>query len=194
MPLLVNPFYFGEIGTITVGVARKNENAWSRLVGTAIQMANNVFNAYEPSVAWSWAFSSAKAGYKDPDAPEGSNAYIVDWRGEDNGRWNLCQSDWDAVFVPVSKAKSWATGGFWMDSAGALSANVSKYLPMRGDFLEDWMYASRDGWKPLQENGEKLEEGIWRNVKPPPRMQYPEEGTAEDKRLDWRRLPSRFIH
>ena len=196
MPLLVSPLYFGELGTITVGVARKNENAWSRLIGTAIEMAGNVFRAYEPAVEWSWAFSSAKAGYKDPETSyEDSNAYIVDWRGADNGKWNLCQSDWDAVFVPVSKAKSLAAHGLWVDAESELSRSVSEYLPMRSDFLEKWMYASGSDWKPLRENGEKLDDGIWRDVKSPPGMLRSQTGAANnDSTLDWKSLPSKFRH
>lgn len=187
LPLLINPLYFGELGTISVGVARKNENAWARLLGGVVSALSS-FSAYEPSVPWSWAFSSAKAGYKDPGAAEASNAYIVDWRGsEDAARWNLFQTDWDAVFVPVSCAKSWASGRTWVDSLLDRFPSLAGYTSRGGAFLERWMLDG-EGWTPLAETGKKPSAEVWREVAAPKGM------LGESGDLDWKRLPGNLRH
>lgn len=108
--------YFGPAGTITVGLAKYNENPWFGVLKGVTKYVENgaalfgIHGAFNPFVEWSWALSSAKAGYKfleQKDAPgdylkEDACAYRVSWpTSEKNRSWNLCQSDWDAVFVPV---------------------------------------------------------------------------------------------
>lgn len=145
-PLILKQNYFGQDGTISVGLARGNKNVWQRILGSI----EGLFTAFDPAVAWTWAFSSAKAGYKDPD---GSNdrEYQVCWRGEkgvdvgDRGSrrtyWNLCQDDWDAVFVPVRRAHSKASGADYQSGAWG-----------EGDtgFLVDWITSA---WKNLDDDG-----------------------------------------
>lgn len=180
LPLLINQLYFGELGTISVGVARRNENVWTRLTDTAGGIVKRgIFEAFEPFVKWSWAFSSAKAGYNEPGS-DGS-AYIIDWKGGDQRSWNLCQPDWDAVFVPVARAKSLAYSSLWLGAE-----DISGGSP---GFLRDWMNDDvRTEWKPLAENGSKLPKNVWREVKPPPGM----DGKPSD--LDWSGLPANFFH
>ena len=119
--------YFGEDGTITVGLACYNENPWYRIfqnsAGVGKGILGGIFAAFNPykDVEWSWAFSSAKTGYKfvsgDADYSQAydninSRSYVVHWR---DGNWNLSQSDLDAVFVPVRRAVSLAEDRAWGD-------------------------------------------------------------------------------
>ena len=142
-------------------------------------MANDAFAAFRPAVAWSWAFSSAKAGYKDPDAPR-SDAYIVDWRDADWKKWNLYRSDFDAVHVPVQQAKNQAYNRIWQDWAFLGSS-----------FLEKWILGARS-WKPLKETGEALAQDTWQKVAPPP---YLHRGDKDgDEGLDWSAVQKLIVH
>lgn len=180
MPLLLTPLYFGGQGTITVGVARRNENVWSRLLGRmADTMANDAFAAFRPAVAWSWAFSSAKAGYKDPDAPR-SDSYIVDWRDADWKKWNLYRSDFDAVHVPVQQAKNQAYNRIWQD-----------WTFLGSSFLEKWILGARS-WEPLKETGEALAQDTWQKVAPPPYLHCGDKDG--DEGLDWSAVQKLIVH
>ena len=112
-PLVLAKDYFGAAGTITVGIARYNENPWYRVLSRTASIGEGVlggiFGAFNPyrDVKWSWAFASSKAGYKSMGDSIDSRNYMVHWKDDSgDGTWNLCQSDWDAVFVPVRRAAS----------------------------------------------------------------------------------------
>ena len=61
-PLKLKKDYFGTNGTITVGLARRNENPWFSLFG---RVTGGIYSAFSPLVdSWSYCFASAKAGYK----------------------------------------------------------------------------------------------------------------------------------
>lgn len=136
-PLVLKRNYFGEDGTITVGVARKNKNVWERLVGNV----EGLFKAFDPdwngegADTWTWAFASAKAGRKETGAGSGSKRYVVDHKESDD-EWNLCDGDWDAVFVPVAKADAKAEEGRWIPGPGAVVKNAinetGKWKPVDG--------------------------------------------------------------
>ena len=123
-PYVLAKRYFGEAGTITVGLACYNENPWYKILGKSAGIGlgtlDGIYGAFNPyrHVEWTWAFSSAKAGYKfkgdDPDCRD----YVVHWDGSEQS-WNLCQSDWDAVFVPVRRAASVAENGGWSNTESA---------------------------------------------------------------------------
>ena len=147
-PLILRDAYFGEEGTITVGLACYNENPWYRIfkssAGIGKGILGGIFGAFNPYkyMEWSWAFSSAKAGYKfirgdagysQDDDDINSRSYVVDWR---DGNWNLSQSDLDAVFVPVRRACSKAKDGTWDDDVPPLDTWV-----LSGD------------WQPLEGSG-----------------------------------------
>ena len=182
--------YFGRAGTITVGLARYNENPFAKIFAgdpstVGGRIVSGLFAAFNPFNEWSWAFSSAKAGYlqlgqefDDNGAP--SRKYKIDWNGDQT--WNLCQSEWDAVFVPVRRAKSLASDGAWQDS----DYNI----------LEDMVYSG--GWQWL---GEATSYQKWADV--------PAGGTTvagdgshyvqwnvqnPGKNLDWDRLSDRMFH
>ena len=171
-PLILRKSYFGKKGTISVGVARKNENVWMRVLG----MVEGIFHAFDPFVEWTWVFASAKAGYKDPDRPEGA-AYIVDWRGDtgaDGSYWNLCQDDWDAVFVPVRQAESFAAG---------------VWTPDDKNFLRNWV-SNKSDWLPVNKVSAP-EVSEWADVRAPPQM-LTDSGRQEP--LNWEKLTDVMYH
>lgn len=137
-PNKVHKEYFGEDGTIVVGVARRNANAWARIMGEVISIADGIFTAFNHHVEWSVAFASAKAGYATLNESKkgGSIPYHVDWKTggwrSDDESWNLCQSDWDAIMIPVRMSFNMATDGRWSDSDDSV--------------LEEAVYGE---WKPL---------------------------------------------
>lgn len=114
-PLVLTRDYFGRQGTITVGIACANKNPFSWFGN----VSKGIYSAFNPFVSKTVCFSSAKAGYKNAgeDVADTARAYRVDWRnGHWSGAgasWNLCQSDWDAVFVPVRRAQATAQDSAW---------------------------------------------------------------------------------
>ena len=141
-PLILRDTYFGEKGTITVGLACYNENPWYGIfqnsAGVGRGILSGIFAAFNPykDVEWSWAFSSAKAGYKFKNEDLDRRDYMIDWKGS-NQSWNLCQSDWDAVFVPVRRAVSKAEDGEW--------------TYREGPPLDAWI--KNGDWQPLKNSG-----------------------------------------
>lgn len=185
-PLVLKEEYFGQRGTITVGLARYNENPWARVFGPKSEVARNgmdrlagIFAAFNPykHVEWSWAFSAAKAGYREKGGEyDGTRAYRVDWDSQDPS-WNLCVSDWDAVFVPVRSACMEAKDGSWKLTSG------------NNDFLKKWIesgdWKAFDGFNPPQYD-------LARNGMPRlPRM-HNARGTIHD--INWTRLRDMLYH
>lgn len=109
MPLILNPLFFGKQGSLVVGVSRKCTNPWDEIFGTISQ---GLFKAFNPVVKYMWAVSAARAGYRDPSgtgryqiaytdpAPLSSNSSPEQLKKN----WNLKETDWDAVFLPVKDA------------------------------------------------------------------------------------------
>ena len=151
-PLVLKPDYFGADGTISVGVARENENPWSRILG---KVTGGLFSAFEPFTGKTVVFSSAKAGYKHKNenppvlGSHDNRGYRIDWNGIED--WNLCQSDWDAVLIPVRMARTMAESGRWSDAERFLSGWISDLGvssdEMRAGGTVDWQTAA-DGEMP----------------------------------------------
>lgn len=139
-PLVLRTAYFGKAGTISVGIRRKNENVFLRI----LNKIEGIFTAFDPD--WNdgddthtYVFASAKAGYKDKGEDADSRQYKIDWQ-PNNQDWNLCQSDWDAVFVPVRKAYSYAIGGIWIGDDD--------------EVLDDLAVNKASEWKSVAANGD----------------------------------------
>lgn len=121
LPLVLRESYFGKDGTITVGIVRRNQNVWERILGAI----DGVFRAFDPdwtgdvNSSKTFVFASAKAGYVDKTDDRAADAqridYRIDWQ-TGNQKWNLCQGNWDAVFVPVRMSNSMAVDGKWQDA------------------------------------------------------------------------------
>lgn len=170
-PLIVRPAYFGKAGTISVGIRRQNGNVFARIVG----MIDGFLRAFDPdwngagTATHTYVFASAKAGYKNKGDPLETADYRIDWRPNDQG-WNLCQSDWDAVFVPVRMAKAMAAMGHWLFD----DENV----------LENWV--SDDGaWRTL--DGGRGDVKGWNAISAP-------RGVRHAGTLDWRGVSHVLYH
>ena len=176
MPLVLDSSYFGKAGTISVGIRRQNENVFVRFLNSI----EGIFTAFDPDwngvgeATHTYVFASAKAGYKDKGEAASSLAYKIDWQ-PGNQKWNLCQSDWDAVFVPVRKAYSDAISGFWLDGGD--------------EMLEDWVQRDTDMWKPLGSGNEG--DYTCRNIDAPRGMLL---GNGHDGTLKWRELSHVMFH
>ncbi len=121
-PYILTEDYFAERGTITVGIACENQNPWVPVLGN---VARGLFSAFSIGRGMDWTpqymvcFASAKAGYKyiDEDVDNRERAYRIDWKdvswSNAGQKWNLCQSDLDAVLIPVRRAETLASGGAW---------------------------------------------------------------------------------
>ena len=142
--------YFKKEGTITVGLAVENQNPWSTIMGPAITGLFSAFNiGGDVFPLYTVCFASAKAGYKETGRLNWGNtrsvetddrAYRVDW---EDGEWNLCQSDLDAVLIPVRRAESLASGGSW--SSGNMSF-LDGYARQLGASDTDMKAGDGDTW------------------------------------------------
>ena len=153
-PLILKTSYFGKAGTITVGVRWKNENMFMRF----LKKIDGIFTAFDPdwnedgTETHTYVFASAKAGYRNKGETQAQDdyserAYRIDW-DPNNQDWNLCQSDWDAVFVPVRRAASTALEGIWYGSDEGLLkdwvSTVSDWHRLNGQVLDD-----DDSWEKI---------------------------------------------
>ena len=114
-PLILNRRFFGKQGSLVVGVSRKCKNPWDEIFGTISQ---GLYKAFNPTVKTMWAVSAARAGYRDPSdigryqiaytdpAPLSSSSSPEQLKKN----WNLKETDWDAVFLPVKDAWKMCTG------------------------------------------------------------------------------------
>ena len=88
-PLKLTEDYFGTNGTVTVGLARRNENPWFSLFG---RVAGGIYSAFSPIAnSWSYCFASAKAGYKLYHVPK--DFYINAHRGDEDS--TVYREDWE---------------------------------------------------------------------------------------------------
>lgn len=120
-PLVLDEGYFGERGTVAVALAAKS----------GLPLASILTDG-----GWIWALSAAKAGVR-PTIEEsrfGSNVagglerlYRVDWQGIEE--WNLCESDWQGVLIPVAMAGAKASDGRWEGDFGGIAGKLAD-LPM----------------------------------------------------------------
>lgn len=187
LPVVANPQvltreYFGSNGTITVGIAVPNSNPFARIIGSV----SGIFSAFNPGVAKTVCFSSAKAGYGRILGDANDNRrYSIDWDDEQQS-WNLCQSDWDAVFVPVRRAGSKAEKGAWQGDVAPFLGNLARRLGIGKDDFKAGKAVSSSQAKYvryLQDDKEGIEGG-------PVRWRVKNPGAA----VDWSGLHNRMFH
>ncbi len=102
-PFRLKKEFFGEQGVILVGVKRKLNNPFAFLFAGG--QTQGLFDAFTVRDKRSmWAVAAARAAYSPPGS-EQKGAYeatFLDVNPADS--WNLCEADWDAVFLPVANA------------------------------------------------------------------------------------------
>ena len=131
-PQWLTPDYFAKAGAIVVGVARKLHNPFQFMFNH--KKPDGIYGLYSvprgsPSDSrYIWAVAASRAGYHDHGRPKGAYNPTVDsydneydqsvppaqapqwWRN--NFGWqglspyNLSETDWDAVFLPLHRAWS----------------------------------------------------------------------------------------
>ena len=210
LPWLLNEDFFNGGGTIVVGLARKNRNAFETLLG-AIEEKTNIFSLFTPlKGSHLVAFAAGRAAYAPrtgvgvADGPDSFNEsgnmrydlhydataknlgprlpsgdlFDASWRAQksamekapyfygcvcttdgnspDSGKmqktynrlrrqWNLCQTDWDGVLLPLRFARSpigeWFSNKTGDDAAPALKDSAPEWAP--GEFGESAMELSQ---------------------------------------------------
>lgn len=122
-PLKLTRKYFGKAGTITVVLARRNENPWFSLFG---RVTGGMYSAFSPvSNSWSYCFASAKAGYKLYHEPDDYYMYVhfgsnrstlrLDrWEEELNGNVRVANGPRDYC-VDWKEEQSKFAGWYWTD-------------------------------------------------------------------------------
>lgn len=203
LPLVLRESYFGKDGTITVGIVRGNQNVWERILGAI----DGVFRAFDPDwtgdvkTSKTFVFASAKAGYVDKTDDRVADArridYRIDWQTK-NRKWNLCQGNWDAVFVPMRMANSQAEDGKWQDADDRVledlisSATWRSLDGRRSSGMDEWQEISAPRlmngveMKSMYIDGFSAEQG---RVE----LRYVTDG-GKSENLDWRGLSRVLYH
>ena len=148
-PFRLKKEFFADKGAIVVGVKRKLNNPFAFLFKNG--SAQGLFSAFTVRDKRSmWAVAAARAAYSPPGNSQ-KGAYEATFRNVNAAdSWNLCEADWDAVFIPVANAFDRAEERSFKNSGKNPLADVySKLSPgsvsappgMNGNFNT----SSRDG-------------------------------------------------
>lgn len=203
-PIALSQRYFGKNGTITVGLARENENPFAAILGDVRRGIYAAFNHYAPAGAtsWTWCFSSAKTGWKYKDEQESSRTFKVDWKeGGWNSReqsWNLCQSDLDAVLVPVRKAHMPASGAVWKNGTSDIQSWIGgTWTPLGSASSPEYrLYAGGTG-NPQVDNAEDYKPDRWKRLGRVDRTHRVDAAWGVGNRhgrFDWSAAADRMLH
>lgn len=188
-PRILKKSYFGAQGTISVGISVDNVNPWAGALGYAGSALGGIYSAFNPFITNTVVFASAKAGYKYLGADLASREYRIDWV-DGNQEWNLCQSDWDAVLLPVRMAKSPATDGRWGTAGGFLYGWASEL-----GVDVDHFFAGGTG-NPVDENPKAFHEWDEMGARPLHTEQVSARWRVQNnaRTLDWDGLTDRMFH
>lgn len=194
VPVTLLPTFFGKSGSITVAIVRKTSNPLSLFSGGSRSLtAPGLLSAFNPSVAggsrpeYMCAIASARAGYKqyekDKNKKFKSSDYTVGYvKASLEKNWNLSETDWDAVMLPVKHA--------WSLCAGA--GKVQSFAPGGGDILKEILMDKKD-WVDSQGkivDGKKLPD--WDKLQPPGGMIA--DNKSKDRKLNWEKLRDYLAH
>ena len=202
LPLTLRPDYFGKAGTISVAIARKSANPFSIFSswGGRSLTASGLLSAFNPSVAggsrpeYMCAIATARAGYKryqkNKKKKLENSSYCIGYTyASKQQSWNLVETDWDAVMIPVRNA--------WDLCAGA--GDVQGFTVAQGNILKEIML-DKKGW--VNKKGEKVEEKNlpdWEKLAPPPGLVQDEndkknKNDKDKQQLDWAKLRDYLGH
>lgn len=196
-PVILLPEFFGKSGSITVAIARKVPNPLSAFTPDGRSMtAPGILSAFNPSAAggnrpeYMCAIASARAAYKqydsDPEKKLNSSDYTVGYVMADKEKtWNLIETDWDAVFLPVRHA--------WDLCAGLSAAQTFAPDPLAGGNILKTVMLDKDNW--TDKDGKKVDKKNlpdWENLKAPGGLV--KDDKSKDGKLDWAKLSSYLGH
>ena len=196
-PITLTPEFFGKSGSITVAIARKTPNPLSAFTPSGRSMtAPGILSAFNVSAAggnrpeYMCAIASARAAYKQYDSDKkkklNSSDYTVGYVKADGEKtWNLVETDWDAVFLPVKHA--------WDLCAGVSIAQTFAPDPLSGGNILKTVMLDKKNW--TDKDGKKVEEKNlpdWENLKAPGGLVKDE--NSKDGKLNWEKLSAYLGH
>ena len=197
VPITLTPEFFGKSGSITVAIARKSPNPLSAFTPQGRSMsAPGILSAFDVSAAggsrpeYMCAIASARAGYKqynsDKQKKLESSEYTLGYVIADKEKtWNLIETDWDAMFLPVRHA--------WDLCAGTSLAQTFAPDPLAGGNILKTIMLDKDNW--TDKDGKKVDKKNlpdWENLSPPGGLV--KDDKSKDNKLDWAKLSSYLGH
>ena len=139
-PVQLNSSFFGRAGTIVVTAKRPLDNPFTVIFRSDAK--EGLYGAFNGNNTDMWAISTARAGVRFNNDPTGY--YRVHYPGETaaaahgytNGVWNLCEDDWDAVMIPVSRAWNETSSSGWSGnrSSQELLSQVKEKLEVKNNY------------------------------------------------------------
>lgn len=197
IPLTLLPTFFGKSGSIVVAIARRTSNPFSVYSwgGGRSLTASSILSAFNPSVAdgnrpeYMCAIASARAGYKlyekDKEKKYKSADYNLGYTSASGKEtWNLVETDWDGVMLPVKHA--------WDLCAGAGHAQTFT-ISTGGNILKSIM-TDKKNW--IDKDGKKIEGNKlpdWEKLKPPAGL-IKDGKEDKDNKLQWDKLRDYLGH
>ena len=156
--------------------------------------APSILSAFNPAVAggnrpeYMCAIASARAGYKpyekDKEKKQKSSDYLLGYTIADGEKvWNLVETDWDAVMLPVQNA--------WDLCAGV--GEVQTFTIGSGNVLKEIMLDKKN-W--VDGEGKKIDEKKlpdWEKLKPPAGL-VTDGKDDKDGKLQWDKLRNYLGH
>ena len=194
IPLTLLPTFFGSSGSITVAIARKTSNPFSVYSWTGRSLnASSILSAFNPSVAgghrpeYMCAIASARAGYKLHDDDKEKKLKSADYNlgytvASGKEAWNLVETDWDGVMLPVKHA--------WDLCMGA--GHVQTFTVSTGGNILKEIMLDKKGW--VDAKGKKVEAKNlpdWEKLKPPAGLI---KDGDKDGKLQWDKLRDYLGH
>ena len=153
-PAMLNQSFFGTAGSIVVAMKRPVDNPFSAVFGNA-SVTDGLYAAFSGSGSDMWAVSAARAGIRLGGDPVGY--YRVQFPGATyanarytSGTWNLCEEDWDAVMIPVSRAwndtgvGAWGTGSTPNGDTDSLLRSVAGFLSVSSNYGDNGYVTPRN--------------------------------------------------
>jgi hypothetical protein len=119
-PVQLTNNFFGADGSIVVAAKRELTNPFAIFLGNDASSA--LYGAFNGTGNDMWAISAARAGLRFNSQSPGQYSVFrqnaTDTRSQYNTArvWNLCEEDWDAIMLPISRARNttqvngWGTG------------------------------------------------------------------------------------
>ena len=197
VPITLLPTFFGKSGSITVAIVRRTANPLALFAGRGTsatsQTAPGILSAFNPRVAdgsrpeFMCAIASARAGYKQYEKSKEkklkSSDYTIGYvKASKEKSWNLIETDWDAVMLPVKHA--------WSMCAGA--GKVQTFAVNQGNILKDLLLDKKDWVDSQGKNADQRKLPDWEKLSPPGGLIA--DNKAKDRKLDWVKLRDYLQH
>ncbi len=124
-PQVLREEFFTERGSIIVGVSRKANNPFEFMAINGQHGITKPFSL-DNGNRYMWTASAAIAGYNPIPLQSSRGEYEVTYENNSgNNLWNLKTSDWDAVLLPLHRARSKGRNRSWQgESGGSVLAEV----------------------------------------------------------------------